>query len=219
MLCSFLPFSAFPVPQPRSKSPEKPIPSHRPVELADPLPYLELFTSLNFSTRISLTRNKINPSSSRVHQRHEIDITGPQRLLTAQLAIVIDTLSASILELNINRLSPWADRELGTYIRSKAREKDLGNACWAMDSYWDVAQKRAQYWHRIEIAFAHLITGHTNEDTENARTPATKGAAPAGTLSRKDLNRHLGRDTLVLQDRHVLLKLNWRISFDWTGEA
>lgn len=33
------------------------------------------------------------------------------------------------------------------------------------------------------------------------------------------MNRHLGRDTLVLQDAHVVLKLSWRIGFDWTGEA
>lgn len=24
---------------------------------------------------------------------------------------------------------------------------------------------------------------------------------------------------LILQDNHVLLKINWRIGFDWTGEA
>ena len=44
-------------------------------------------------------------------------------------------------------------------------------------------------------------------------------ANPNMKVSRRDLNRHLGRDSLILQDKHVLLKLHWRIAFDWTGEA
>lgn len=216
LLCSFLPFSALALPQPRSQHPEKPIPSHRPIQLADPLPYLEMFTALKFSTQLSLPRGNIVPSSNRVHQKHTIDITGPQRLLNAQLSVLIDVPASEILDLRIIRISPWAERELGTFIREKAKAKDLGTSCWAIDSYWEIAQKRAQYWHKCESAFAHLLVGHANEDTENPR-PQTK--QPATNVSRKDLNRHLGRDTLVLQDKHVLLKLTWRIGFDWTGEA
>jgi len=115
------------------------------------------------------------------------------------------------------RISPWAERELGTFIRSKAQERDLGNASWAMDSYWEIAKKRAQHWHKCETAFAHLLVGRTAEDTENAQS--RQQSKPANTITRKDLSRNLGRDTLVLQDKHVLLKLNWQIGFDWTGEA
>lgn len=38
-------------------------------------------------------------------------------------------------------------------------------------------------------------------------------------MSRKELARNLGRDILVLESRHVLLKISWKIGFDWTGEA
>ncbi|RAR03413.1 hypothetical protein DDE82_004954 [Stemphylium lycopersici] len=214
LLCSFLPFAAISVPQPRPKQSDKPVPSHRPVELADPLPYLEMFTSFKFSTQLSLPRNKVQPSSKRVHQKHTIDITGPQKLLTAQVAITIDALATEILDFQLLRISPWAERELGSFIRTKAQDKDLGNASWAIDSYWDIAKKRAQHWHKCETAFSHLLVGRTEKDTENGpRKNSTKS------VSRKDLNRHLGRDILVLQDKHILLKLNWRISFDWTGEA
>jgi hypothetical protein len=213
LLCSFLPFSALAVAQPRPKQPVKPIPSHRPIELADPMPYLGMFTFFKFSTRLNLPRGKVFPASRRVHQKHTIDIVGPQNLLTAQVSITIDALAHEVIDLHILRISPWAERELGTFIRGKAQERDLGNACWAIDSYWEVARKRAEYWQKCETAFSHLLAGRTGEDTENR--PQTKNK----TISRKDLNRHLGRDTLVLQDKHVLLKLNWRINFDWTGEA
>jgi hypothetical protein len=170
-----------------------------------------MFTSLNFSTQLSLPRGKIFPTSRRVHQKHTIDIAGPQKLLKAQVSLTIDALANETIEMQLVRISPWAERELGTFIRAKAQERDLGNASWAMDSYWEIAKKRAQHWHKCETAFAHLLVGRTAEDKENAQ--------PAKTITRKDLSRHLGCDTLILQDKHVVLKLNWRISFDWTGEA
>lgn len=117
--------------------------------------------------------------------------------------------------MHVLRLPSWAQRELGVFMRAKAQEQDLGNACWAVESFWDIALKRAQHWHRCEKAFAQLLPGHTAEDVENVTNTDPKSS----TLSRKDLSRHLGRDVLILQDRHVLLKLNWRIVFDWTGEA
>lgn len=117
--------------------------------------------------------------------------------------------------MHILRLPPWAERELGTFMRLKAREKNLGNACWAIDSFWDIAMKRAAYWHKCEAAFAQLLPGRTATDTENAPPVNAKSS----TLSRRDLGRHLGRDVLILRGKHVLLKINWRIMFDWTGEA
>ncbi|KAF2033594.1 hypothetical protein EK21DRAFT_98022 [Setomelanomma holmii] len=215
LLCSFLPFSTFALPPSKSKQHEKLVASHRPVELADPLPYLEMFTSFKFSTQVGLPRGKVFSSANRVHQKHTIEISGPQKLLTAQISITIDALQNEIIDMHILHLSPWAERELGTYLRKRAEDKDVSAACWAMESYWNIAQKRAQYWHRCEASFAHLLLGQTNEDVENARPQAKKNAK----LSRRDLNRHLGRDTLILQDRHVMLKLNWQIGFDWTGEA
>lgn len=162
-----------------------------------------------------MPRGKVPSSSRRVHQRHTIDISGPQKLLTVQLAVNIDCLSDEVVDMHILRLPSWAERELGTFMRAKAKEKDLGNACWAIDSFWDIATKRAAYWHKCEKAFAQLVPGRTAANSENMPPANTKSSV----LSRKDLSRHLGRDVLILQDKHVLLKINWRIVFDWTGEA
>jgi hypothetical protein len=216
LLCSFLPFSTLSIPRPQNKALGKPVPSHRPVELADPLPYLQMFTSLSFTTQLSLPRGKVNSYSRRVHQKHTIDIAGPQKLLTAQISVVIDTLANEIVDMQILRLSPWAKRELGSFLHKCAAEKDLGNACWAIESYWIIAQKRAQHWHQCESKFSYLLAGQTSENTENVRR---QNQFETKKISRRDLNRHSGRDSLVLQDKHVLLKLNWRIGFDWTGEA
>ncbi|KAH6616630.1 hypothetical protein C7974DRAFT_48481 [Boeremia exigua] len=215
LICSFLPFTNLSVSAPKQKQPEKPIASHRPVQLKEPLPYLEMFTSLNFSKQLGLPRGKVLPSSKRIHQKHTINISSPQMILTAQVAVNIDCLTNKVIDMHLLRLTSWAERELGTFMRARAKENDLGNACWAVDSFWDVATKRAQYWHRCEKAFARLLPGRTGADAENVVNTETKSSI----LSRKDLSRHLGRDVLILQDKHVLLKINWRIVFDWTGEA
>lgn len=178
------------------------------------MPYLEMFTSLQYSTQLSLPRGKGFPSSNRVYQKHTIDIVGPQKLITVKLSILLDAQANEIIELRILRSCSWVERELGVFIRQRAEKNDLGNICWAIESYWELARKRAQYWYACETSFAHLIAGQAHEDTENIQPKK-----PTQTMTRKDLNRLLGRDTLVLQDKHVLLKLKWCIGFDWSGEA
>lgn len=174
-----------------------------------------MFTSLALSTQLELPKGKSLPSEKRVHQKRTVDISGPQKLLKAQLAINVDCLSNHLVDVDVLHLSSWAERELGTFMRAKAREKDLGNACWAIDSFLEIATKRAHYWRRCEEAFASLLPGRAAADAKVTSTAALKSS----TILRKDLSRHLGRDTLILQDKHVLLKISWRITFDWTGEA
>lgn len=218
LLSSFLPYSAHVIKPPNlRKDIDQPIPSHRPVELDDPLPYLQMFTSFNFTTKISLpNQDETDATPALLQQLHSIDISGPLKLLTASIEATVDTLSHDVISLELSKLSEWAERELGTYTASKARQKDLSTICWAIGSYWDIARKRAEYQYRCELAFPHLIPRRTGEDTENPVIPIEK---PGSSISRKDLLRHLGHRDLVLQDSHVLLRISWQIGFDWTGEA
>ena len=215
LLCSFLPFSTCRI-APASPTLQERIASHHPLELDEPLPYLQLFTSLRFNTQSSLPRGSTYHSNV-VQQRHLVDITSPQGLLTAQLSVTIDALTNTILDSKLLHLSHWADRELGAFIRARLLSRDLGNACWAIDSYWNLVKKRAEYWRRCDTAFPHLIPGRTNKDTENFETESS--AVPQKGISRKVLYRHLGRDAMVLANEHVVLKISWKISFDWTGEV
>lgn len=198
---------------PTTKQIEQAISSHKPVELTDPLPYLEMFTSLKISSKTSLTQGK--PSREGLQHKHIVDMSGPQRLLRTQVSITIDAVKHEINNLQILELSIWAERELGTFIRKQATENGFGNIGWAVDSYWNIATKRARHWQKCEQAFAHLLIGHGNKDVENERQQLAKSQK----MSRKELHRYLGRDMLLLQDNHVLLKLTWKIDFDWTGEA
>lgn len=218
LLCSFLPFSVHLVRPPRvEKMNEKPIPSHRPLELDDPLPYLQMFTPFSFTSEVTLpTDADVDPAIALIQQKHTIGIVGPAKLLIASLEATVDTLSHQVVKLELPKLSLWAERELGTFALRKAQEKDLSTVCWAIGSYWEIAKKRAEYRHKCEAAFAQLIPERTNDDTENI-SPATEKSLAK--MSRQDLSRQLGREALELQDQHILLRITWRIGFDWTGEA
>jgi hypothetical protein len=173
-----------------------------------------MFTSFKFTSAISIAKTA-GGNKSHLRQKHTIDIVGPQKLLASTLELTLDGITHDVIDLQVARLSSWATRELGAFTRTKADAKDISTVCWAIGSFWELAKKRAEFWHKCEGAFSHLIPGRTSDDTENA---VARGK-PSETMSRKDLARHLGRDILVLEDAHVLLKITWRIGFDWTGEA
>jgi len=86
--------------------------------------------------------------------------------------------------------------------------------------------KRAQCWLRVEEHFAHLVKLQSAEEKENAVTK-DKGKEKANkkraferqATSRKDLLRHLGRKLFVLESEETILRISWKITFDWTGEA
>ncbi|KAF2016184.1 hypothetical protein BU24DRAFT_450763 [Aaosphaeria arxii CBS 175.79] len=219
LLSSFLPFTAQPVlaPPPDPDS-EQPIPSHQPVDLDNPLPYLQMFTPMTITHRTKLAATyKPGSGSQTVYQKHEINLVGPLKLLNASIEATVDTATHTVAKLQVTGLSQWADHELGTFIREKAQSKDISTACWAIGSYWEIAKKRAEYRYKCATAFKHLTPGNAGEDTENMILSSAKPTS--SNMSRRDLNKHLGRDVVVLEDRHILLKITWRIVFDCTGEA
>jgi hypothetical protein len=175
-----------------------------------------MFTSFRFTSQIQPIDPIPGSSDAQLHQRHIIAIEGPQKLLTSTVEISINSSTQSIFDLQIPQLLGWAERELGAFVRRKAQEQDLSSVCWAFDSYWELSRKRAEHWHRCEAAFSHLIPDRSSGDTENT---ALSNAKPSSKMTRRDLLRQLGRDILVLEDRHIYLKFTWRIEFDWTGEA
>ena len=177
-----------------------------------------MFTDFKFDSTVSLAHptDTNNPTSIR-HHKHTIDAFGPQYLLTVKLEVTIDALKHSVVDIRISGLSVWASSEFGVFARAKAAQKDLGTICWALQSYWELSKKRAEFWHDCESAFFHLGSRHPDEDQENMI--ARSRGKPSSSMSRKQLLRQLGRETLVLRDRHVQLVIRWDISFDWTGEA
>lgn len=228
-LSGFLPFA-----KPRRKAaktssslpvPDDPPPSHHPIELENPLPYLRVFTPLTFT---STTRDVVlSPSSAPAptdpgapwtalakYKEHIISATSPQKSLVAVLCLLVDGSAHDVAALQVLSLSPWAEAELGRWIRERADAptpagRDISSTCWAMGSYWLLAKRRAQFWTKCVQSFGTLVS-----TSSGLRPPPAKR-----TSFRRSLAPHLGRSSLAFRRGSVQLLLTWSISFDWTGEA
>ncbi|PMD48485.1 hypothetical protein L207DRAFT_505515 [Hyaloscypha variabilis F] len=248
-ISSFLPF------QPRRRQQgsvpvsEKPIPSHLPIALDDPLPYLQAFSPLTFTSTITiLPSDSISSSSSTqgpeppIRQRHVIHASHPSGLFATRFSMTVDTSNLSITSLDILRLDMNAETELGTFIRERARKdgplgKDVTTICWAMGRWTEVSIQRARFWCAIEGEFgtaqarANSLSRHRkrkrkrhasvadNEEEANTEEDEAEEAAMQQKWTRKQLLPQIGRTSMEFTNDEVELRFEWKIRFDWTGEV
>jgi len=243
---SFLPFSSSRKARSLPPAIEKPIPSHLPISVDDPLPYLQAFSPLTYTSNITLLPPELPPSGTTqevvepVLQQHLINASHLSGLFHARLSMTVDSSLLSIKSLDIQRLDPCAEKELGTFMRQRASEeavlnRDIGVVCWAMGRWVEVSILRARFWCAIDHEFG----------TAEARTKSLqrkkKRKLPKAVLedddtiplegydedeetrkqkwTRKQLLPHMGRTSLELATDEVELRFEWRITFDWTGEV
>jgi hypothetical protein len=247
LLTSFLPFESTKnhAPIPPHHREEEDGPSHYPLDLDDPLPYLQLFTPLKCETEIKLIvppeslKDTKNPL-----QEHCITIKAPKDMLSITLKMILDPVSHVVTSLDIMEVSFWAEHELGTWIRKQAGARDIGSIAWAINSYWDLAQKRAKCWMHCQDVYSRLIGDGSLGSSSNAKSEkrmsrtetseneesnaeeitgivqssSNKHGAIARTKKRA-LQRHLGIDSILFQNYEVAFRVEWRIDFDWTGNS
>jgi hypothetical protein len=223
---------------------EKPVPSHLPIALDDPLPYLQAFTPLTYSSTITLLPKDpvASDESSQerepiLQQKHFITASHHSGLFTTRFAMTVDTSTLSTSAIDILRLDMNAEKELGTFIRGRARDegplgKDVTVICWAMSRWTEVSIKRAHFWCAVEQEFgtseARTKSLQTKKKRKRLGSIIDNEDNPAITINdehkvpqwtRKQLLPHFGRSSMELSSDEVELRFEWRISFDWTGEA
>jgi hypothetical protein len=222
LLTSFLPFS-IPLKQPEpSLDQEKPILSHFPIQQTDPLPLLTLFTPLKITSTISPPSTPSSPSDS-IKQTHNITLSGPASLLSCKLDFTVSSISfepeiPSVDSLSLSNLSYWASQEISLYLQKCADEGDINAIGYALGRYWDISVKRAQCWSRCSKEFRHLAT--LSEGVRDTAIEEEEVSTLEPPVFRKaELLPHLGRQFLVFQNEDVVLKVEWKLEFDWTGEV
>lgn len=237
---AFLPFHPRRKPGPLPVS-EKPLPSHLPIALDDPLPYLQAFTPLTYTSTITVLTS--DPAASDdssqereqiLMQKHFITASHPSGLFITRFAMTVDTSTLSISAIDILRLDMNAEKELGTFIRGRARDegplgKDVTVICWAMSRWTEVSIKRAQFWCAVEQEFgtpeARIMSMQRKKKRkrrgsviDNEESSAIE-AEDKMKWTRKQLLPHFGRSSMELLSDEVELRFEWKISFDWTGEV
>jgi hypothetical protein len=234
---SFLPF------RPRRKPPavsvsDKPVPSHLPITLDDPLPYLQAFSSLVYTSSVTLLPPTPPGSDSlsqdmeqHIMQKYVINASHPSGLFAARLAMIADSSLHVIRSIDILRLDMNAEIELGAFVRARAAStgamgKDITVICWAMARWVDVSIQRARFWCAVEEEFG----------TREARTASMKRKRKRkrkqqivddneedekgkGQWTKRQLLPNFGRTSMDLIDEDVELRFEWKLCFDYTGEV
>ncbi|KIW08103.1 uncharacterized protein PV09_01041 [Verruconis gallopava] len=225
LLTSFLPFS---VPVSRSlkesehSKNEDFIISHQPLKEKEPLPLSSLFTPLNIESNTSSPVPV--PDSHKLRQKHSVVLSSPGSLLTCSLDVTIISehgadSTPSVENLVVKDLSFWAKEEIGTWIDQKCKEGDLAAVGYGLGRYWDVAVKRARCWMVCRKEFAKFVPGDSLVDDETVKSDEVDLGAEHTKLSKKALLSTLGLSSLILQNEEVVLKIPWRLQFDWTGDV
>ncbi|TAQ86726.1 hypothetical protein B7494_g4933 [Chlorociboria aeruginascens] len=237
----FLPFVSLRKPQPVLPPVVKSLPSYESIVSADPLAQLKNFTPLHFSSKISLLPPvSLSPDSSQdptppTFQKHHVSAGHRSGLFAARLSMIVDTNSFSISELDIERLDPSAEAELGTFMRKRAKMdgplgKDIGVVCWAMGRWVETSILRAKFWCTVdkELSNAEVRTKTLHRLAEKRKqkrrheraTEEVEAEEPQkGKWTRKELLPHMGRTSMEVLADDVELRLEWKIGFDWTGEV
>lgn len=224
---------------------EKSLPSHLPIALNDPLPYLQAFSPLTYTSTITLLSSDpgLSESTSQAEeapilQRHAITASHPSGLFSTKLSMTVDASSLSIAALDILRLDMNAEKELGTFVRARARSesalrKDITVICWAMSRWIEVSIQRARLWCAVEQELGspearvkawqkrrkRRRQSVVNDDDATSSMDRENEVNEKQIWTRKQLFPHIGRTSMELSNDEVELRFEWRISFDWTGEV
>jgi hypothetical protein len=234
---SFLPF------RPRRKPAALPnvkesLPSHLPIPLDDPLPYLQVFSPLMYSSSITLLPQKPIDSDASVSndgvdqsvlQRHIINASHPSGLFVSRLAIITDSSLLAIKSIDILRLDMRAELELGSFMRARAEAtgamgKDIIVIFWAMSRWVEVSIQRARFWCAVEDRFGTLDARRSTmlknkKRKHHALENHDHDEKDEGKWTRRQLLANFGRRSMDLVGSDVQLRFEWKISFDYTGEA
>lgn len=215
------------------------IKSHHPVVMTaeEELPYLQLFSPFEITTSIAaLPRTTEHP----FRQRRIINVRSRQTpsLFHSRLEMIVNPMTLAILEMGISALDPAAKHELGAFAEkicsgqvNRSMQRNVGVLSWAMGEWHRVSILRAEAWARLEKevadkrsfldAAAKLRTRKRRIDHEG---DSSKG--PQQPVKNADLIRFMGQQNFDItipvdpvDNSTAELRLQWKIDFDWTGEA
>lgn len=242
--------------------------SHRPLPIRGDkdLLFLQAFTPLNFTSRITiLPRSEDDSGKGPLLQQHTIMATSASSpgLFSARIEMTVDTSTHTITSLSVPSIyPPSAASELAPLLRKIIPESDATSISsalyhnvsiltWAMGSWLRVAIRRAKIWRALDRDFGSAEAVRQTVGRVRATTAKGRGLKrKAGSRNEDDhgegdsvtnfIDSLVNTDDLLpYLDRMWMdfripalgtghfdgdgdtasLRVQWRIEFDWTGEA
>ncbi|KAI8261907.1 hypothetical protein K4K58_000955 [Colletotrichum sp. SAR11_239] len=212
------------------------------------LPYLQAFTPFEFSGTTSILPRE-NEDEPLLRQHNIVVRSAhPAGLFMAKVEMTVDTEKLQINHLSVPRLDPAAVPELGPFIEKVANggsnthmRRNVSIITWAMAEWYRLAVERANVWHVLESelgdkenlvqSVAKIRTRRKKRRRKDDDDPSQDADSNLGdkdraqNLTRGALLPHLGRTAFeipipdAVDEETSCLRIQWRIDFDWTGEA
>ncbi|PHH67525.1 hypothetical protein CDD80_767 [Ophiocordyceps camponoti-rufipedis] len=204
-------------------------------------PYLELFSPFSVESTVAVLPTK---AGRPLRQRRVVTLRyrDAPGLFTASLEMTVNAMNLSITDLTVTSLEPSARFELQPFLDkicsgncNRTMQRNVGILSWAMAEWCRVALQRARLWSRLELKLgspdkvlksaAHMREGQQRQQPEDEAQDQTSVKAE-DRCDVADLIRYLGQQALDIRvpggrvgGDECSLRLEWKIDFDWTGEA
>lgn len=215
---------------------ESVIKSHHPVQLTaeEELPYLELFNAFSVASSLSILPHK---EDEPLRQLHSITLRSRDfpGFFTSRVNLLVNAIDLTILELDVVALEPAARGELAPFIEkicnddcNRTMQRNVGIVSWAMGEWLRVAIDRAALWCRLgkilgsEDAVLEVAEKMRAKKSRKRKDDEDDSPVADDGLSNADLMRYLGHqwfDVPIPNEEGSSVRFEWKIGFDWTGEA
>lgn len=124
----------------------------------------------------------------------------------------------TIDSLELTELAAWAQPEIDEWVKQRCKEGDIAAVGYGLGRYWDICVKRAQCWVQCQKKFPNLITSASTTTSDAGGLPTAEDTSTTK-LSKRELVPHLGRSTITLQSGDAIIRISWKLQFDWTGDV
>ncbi|KZL63725.1 hypothetical protein CI238_12457 [Colletotrichum incanum] len=216
---------------------------------SDELPYLQAFTPFQFSGTTTMLPKESESEPLLRRHNIIVRSAHPAGLFMAKIEMIVDTEKLQITELSVPRLDPAAVAEVGPFVQKVTQggsnthmNRNVSIVTWAMAEWYRIAIERANIWHTLESelgdkeklvqSVAKIRTRpkkRRRKDDEEGNSQEADGATTeknrTENLPRSVLLPYLGRTAYeipipdAVKEETSCLRIQWRIDFDWTGEA
>ncbi|VUC35610.1 unnamed protein product [Clonostachys rosea] len=209
--------------------------SHRPVVMtaAEELPFLELFSPFSVSSEFT-TLPRIADEPLRQQFSVRLQARQSPALFSALVKITLDAVKLEIASIDVSGLEPAAKPELESFLQkicqgecNRSMERNIGIITWAMAEWLRISERRAQFWSKLQQetqSKAAILEVSRDVRTKVSRQRSTKGSeVDKLSYAIADLLPFMGLQSFDIKipsaGSTASIRLNWRVEFDWTGEA
>lgn len=207
----------------------KGLPSVEPIEQADPLPYLRVFTPLSFESTITNLPPTpgVDSGEAEIRQQHTITTSSPSSLYTSKLSVIVNTTNLSISNITLHHIDPCAEDELGPWVRGRITDglkhglgNDVNSIFWAQGRWLEAALRRARFFCEVE---AELATPEARKRVRRKFKAKEKGEEVGKEEERKwsssELALRMRRRNWEVEIAGVVLCFRWCVALDWVGDV